>query len=317
MTLTEGIELFQLKSFSKYHGAQNDFFLAQARFAHLQRTSTLDQLRAWTRQICERRTGLGADGVVLLERVSPEQVQTLILNADGSLAATCGNALRCLSHYAHDQWQLASEVRAIRPEMGGQWQSELSADENFATLEKETFAICQAFQRSTELSTAGQSTVCMGEQTSIRAVDRELLSLFFEGFGLKEPQKAEARFVQLKNPHLVILSNEFSEMPLSTLSALGRGLQDWSPKDLGIPASNIGLLSGQKGNYRLTVYERGAGLTYCCGSGATAAFGLLEDLESSGSREPEFFQMPGGLVQVGGPKDNRWLKGPSEKVFDF
>ncbi|MBC9868913.1 MAG: diaminopimelate epimerase, partial [Opitutae bacterium] len=83
-------------NFTKMHGAGNDFVMVE----------NLDgSVRLTTRQIahlCHRRFGVGADGLVLLEKAPSEEVdaQMIYFNADGSRADMCGNAARCFTAFA-------------------------------------------------------------------------------------------------------------------------------------------------------------------------------------------------------------------------
>lgn len=91
------------KSFRKIHGAGNDFILLtgteQARVRALPDTAL---------RLCARRTGIGADGLVVSTLIStnPGVLEVTCLNADGSTATMCGNALRCAARCAADDYEL-------------------------------------------------------------------------------------------------------------------------------------------------------------------------------------------------------------------
>ena len=78
--------------FIKLHGAGNDFVFLTGR-----KEGTKDGLPDQARALCARRTGVGADGLVITELVSvdPAVLDIAVYNADGSVASMCGNALRC------------------------------------------------------------------------------------------------------------------------------------------------------------------------------------------------------------------------------
>ncbi len=75
--------------FVKYHGAGNDFVLIDARRVSM-------QWETLASQICERKTGIGADGLLLLFSSSKADFRMRIFNADGSEPAMCGNGIRCM-----------------------------------------------------------------------------------------------------------------------------------------------------------------------------------------------------------------------------
>lgn len=77
--------------FSKYSGTGNDFVLID------NRTPFFSQ--KWVPSICNRRNGVGADGVILLEKGAKTPFKMRIFNSDGSEAEMCGNGLRCLTKF--------------------------------------------------------------------------------------------------------------------------------------------------------------------------------------------------------------------------
>ncbi len=78
---------------TKMHGTRNDFILVDERTPHLQDYAKFAQL------ICERHSGVGADGLLLVLPSSRSDVRMRIFNADGSEAEMCGNGIRCLALY--------------------------------------------------------------------------------------------------------------------------------------------------------------------------------------------------------------------------
>lgn len=76
--------------FSKYHGAGNDFILIDAR------SLSFEDPAQMARRLCDRRHGIGADGLILLCASSVADYKMRIFNADGSEPAMCGNGIRCL-----------------------------------------------------------------------------------------------------------------------------------------------------------------------------------------------------------------------------
>ena len=78
---------------TKMHGAQNDFVLLDAR------TAVLSDLGAFARWACDRRAGIGADGLLVLEPSRDGDVRMRTINADGSEAEMCGNGVRCAARW--------------------------------------------------------------------------------------------------------------------------------------------------------------------------------------------------------------------------
>ena len=105
--------------FSKYHGSQNDFLVIDDR----------DEIFPIDRQLiaslCHRKKGVGADGILLLQKSRVADCRMRIFNADGSEAAMCGNGLRCLVAFAREKGARCETVevggRVVRCSMEGEW----------------------------------------------------------------------------------------------------------------------------------------------------------------------------------------------------
>lgn len=78
------------------HGCGNDFVVVDNR----NNAATLEQWIAWTPQLCDRRYGVGADGLLLLQRSDISDFTMIYRNADGSDAGMCGNGGRCIAAFA-------------------------------------------------------------------------------------------------------------------------------------------------------------------------------------------------------------------------
>ena len=90
---------------SKYHGAGNDFLIIDLNKTEIELGLLVPNIPHW----CHRHKGIGADGVLFLEKGAPASFKILIYNADGSLARMCGNGLRCMAlyittHYQQNGW---------------------------------------------------------------------------------------------------------------------------------------------------------------------------------------------------------------------
>lgn len=87
-------------NFAKLHGAGNDFLLFDGRSD----PSLEAALPALVSRLCNRHTGPGADGVLLLKPQGPRVARVVYWNADGSEAAFCANATRCAARFAAERW---------------------------------------------------------------------------------------------------------------------------------------------------------------------------------------------------------------------
>ncbi len=270
--------------FEKWHGAQNDFLFVEAlKLAHL----SVPQLRVLAQHICHRRTGIGADGLVLWDIPTAENQNftLLIVNSDGSFAGTCGNALRCFGALLlnHTLWSGLESLAIERYCLNA---AELQKDEQICAV-SEVFAHLIAWQKPTSLQNNFEIEVEMGKV-------RQLVPL---AKILYENNSIEACFVELANPHLVLYSDIFEQFKTDDFVKCGEFFQSIQREKFlpNMPLSNIGMLSLSQ---KLTVFERGAGLTACCGSGAVAARVALEHFLSNNIAAQSDFFMPGGTLTI-------------------
>ena len=83
--------------FWKMSGSGNDFVMIDNR-----RGTFPKQVSAWAKRLCHRQEGVGADGLLLLEKSRKADFRMVYFNADGSRASMCGNGARCMAWFAHE-----------------------------------------------------------------------------------------------------------------------------------------------------------------------------------------------------------------------
>ncbi len=219
--------------FTKMHGLGNDFVIIDARA----RPVTLDDARA--RALADRHTGIGCDQVIVIEPARDNAADAFmrIRNADGGEVAACGNAARCVASI------VAAE--AARP-----------------SVRIETLAgVLEA-----EIGDNGTVTVDMGEP----ALDWQSIPLAREqdtiGLDVSAPPLANPVAVNMGNPHAVFFVDDAEAIDLASL---GPVLEHHAmfPERANIGVAQV--LAGDR--LRLRVWERGAGITLACGTGACAA----------------------------------------------
>lgn len=220
------------RRFLKMHGLGNDFVVLDARQDGF--TVTAPQARA----IADRRTGVGFDQLILLEppRDAGADAFMRILNPDGSESGACGNATRCVAHL-------------------------LAAEAGVASVTVETVAGLLA----SRVNPDGSVTVDMGPaRLDWRSLPmaREVDTLHVH---LHAGPLADACCLSMGNPHAVFFVDNVDDVDLA---ALGPGLETHPifPERCNIEIAQV--LSPEL--IRMRVWERGAGITRACGSGACA-----------------------------------------------
>lgn len=324
--------------FEKFHGASNDFIFIQSSF--LSRFNKQVELKNFVIETCHRTRGVGADGVVFYdfnlhkkENLKKLEVKIFIVNSDGSFAATCGNALRCLGLklMQDNLWQGEVEVPVHRliPYFALSEKEVVALEEQFI-FQAEYFAILvnAKITSSSHVAKKALVSVAMGREKEVKATP--LVENSLAHFG-NELDFLTPIYVALSNPHWVFISPIFQNFNKKMFEEFGvlaqTSLRSKTLTD-SVPLSNIGmitLINKSSEKWDLVVYERGAGLTECCGSGSVAACVALEfsgHVSTKSNEKTEvYFQMPGGTVSISAPKTingeegQRVLTGPAEWVF--
>jgi diaminopimelate epimerase len=226
--------------------------------------------------LCDRRRGLGADGVLRVVPSSALEIDSAAewfmdyRNADGSVAEMCGNGARLFARYL--------------VEAGLQSGSEFLVG-------------TRAGDRQVRVHTDGSVTVHMGQPritgSSVAVVDGRELS------GVA---------VDVGNPHLVSALDEELD---GALDALDLGEQPRYDRDLFPEGVNLEFVTVLGGNaLRMRVYERGVGETRACGTGTVAAVAAMLHLGGSETGSSTV-DIPGGRVAVAVREDGSTLTGPA------
>jgi len=261
---------------TKHEGAGNDFLVV---------LDPADDLRlsvAQVRLLCDRRRGIGADGII---RVGPGRdgcdLSTALRNADGSAAEMSGNGIRCLAQAAVDGGLVAPPRFTVATAGGvrtvefvaGQWPGRARA------------------------------SVDMGPVT----------------LGPDQPQDFADRRVRtadVGNPHLVLYGPGVASVDIAVL-----GPQLQSAFAGGINVEWICRADDDEGEaLELRVWERGAGETLACGTGSVAAAAAARAWGVVDASGPVRVRNPGGMLEVTlgtGPGDPAFLAGPVRKVADI
>ncbi|MFM8856685.1 MAG: diaminopimelate epimerase [Actinomycetota bacterium] len=265
---------------TKHHGWGNDFLVVD-----VSRPGTLppgvdlsDLARAW----CDRRTGVGADGLLVLEIRNPAELGMILVNADGSRAEMSGNGIRCLVQAAHRSvWTTASltswPVRySVETEAGPRIVDVLGPEAD------------GVLHLSVDMGTVEQ----IGPPAT------------WSSLGCHEDRPV--RHVSLGNPHAVVGVDDVEAVDLA---ALGEK----------VPMVNLEIIEPgpEPDAVTMRVHERGAGLTMACGTGACAAaeaavaWGLVPS--SVGDVR---VHMPGGdaYVHIDASTKRATLTGPAQFV---
>ena len=259
------------------HGLGIDFVVLDRR----RDAVTIDAATA--RNIADRRTGIGCDQLILIEppRDPSAQVRMRILNADGSEAEACGNATRCIASLVAEE---TGDNRARIETLAGLLETELLPDRNVAV--------------DMGPARTGWRDIPLAREIHTGRVDLALGPL-------REPV-----CTNIGNPHATFFVPDAAAIDLASL---GPPLEH---DPLFPERANIGVATVlDRGKIRLRVWERGAGITRACGTGACAALVAAHRRGLTG-REAT-------VALDGGTLDIRWredghviMTGPASLAFE-
>ncbi|GAO01717.1 diaminopimelate epimerase [Anaeromyxobacter sp. PSR-1] len=252
--------------FVKYHGLGNDFVVVDG--------PLMDAERA--RRICDRRRGVGADGVltVLPPRTAGAAATMHIFNSDGSVAAMCGNGIRCVARHLADTRGLDGDL-VIDTDSGPK-----------------------------------RCTIHRGPGGAVEAVSVEMGPARLEG---EQPFRVDgealrALRVSMGNPHAVL----FDAPERARALAVGPAIERLVPGGV-----NVGFARPGPSGIDLVVWERGAGLTDACGTGACAAAVASVSRGLARAGVPVEVRLPGGALAITVAPDlvGVTMRGPAERAF--
>ena len=273
--------------FEKYQGAGNDFVIVSEKELI---EKGIPEYGEFASQVCNRHFGIGADGLIILKYVASMPFM-FFFNADGSQAPMCGNGIRCFSHYLVNNHLVDGNEFVVKTVPG-----DLTIRVNYDE-EKDDFS----------------ARVNMGKPIfNIK----ELINTEKEQF-LREKinidgKEIEISYIFMGTDHSVIFVNDFSDYDIDEIGKKIENYTDLFPKKVNV---NFVKVYDRK-RMEVITWERGAGRTLACGTGATASavlaktFGFVDDKVN--------VKVPGGqlVIEYEGGENNAFMAGPSEKIAE-
>lgn len=268
--------------FWKYQGAGNDFVMLDQRETQwISREDT-----TLIGHLCDRRFGIGADGLILLQKHPEFDFEMVYFNADGKESTMCGNGGRCIVAFA---WHLGIMDRSCRfMAIDGIHEAQVSG--------------------ISENASAGRTQA--GIAVNLKMSD------------VQQVEKAgDAYILNTGSPHYVRFVKNLENLDMVTEGRAVRYSDRWKKDGINV---NLVADAATNSKYPIRTYERGVeDETYACGTGATAA--AIATFLSEGGKVGDFaidLQTKGGELVVNchangdGTFSNIWLWGPAVRVFE-
>ncbi|MDB9509602.1 diaminopimelate epimerase [Kamptonema animale CS-326] len=270
--------------FTKYHGLGNDFILIDNRHQS-EPILTLQQAE----ELCDRHFGIGGDGVIFaLPGQNGTDYTMRIYNSDGSEAEMCGNGIRCLAKFIADLEGVNAKTQYRIDTLAGVMTPELLAD--------------------------GQVKVDMGIPrllaaeipTTLESPDRKVVELPLEVAG----QSWLVTCVSMGNPHCITFVEDVSAIALETIGPLFEHHAVFPQR------TNTEFIQIIRRDYvKMRVWERGAGVTLACGTGACAS--VVAGVLAGKCDRIAAVELPGGILQIEWSQTDQrlYMTGPAVQVF--
>ncbi|MDY5845218.1 MAG: diaminopimelate epimerase [Bariatricus sp.] len=271
-------------NFTKMHGLGNDYVLVNCFREKIQEPSEL------AKKISDRHFGIGSDGLILVKPSEKADFKMEIYNADGSAAKMCGNGIRCLAKYVYECGMTAKTVLTV-----------------------ETVSGIRTLILLIEEGTVGQICVDMGTP---RLNAHSIPILCERDIVYKEPITVDGisyrmTGISMGNPHAVVYVDDVKSYPVEKTGPAFE-FHPRFPERINVEFCQV----LDRRTIALRIWERGAGETLACGTGACAACvaGVLNDLTD----EKVTVKLLGGELSVRWDRqvNHVYLTGPAVRVFD-
>ena len=268
--------------FTKMHGLGNDFVMVDGF------SESVPNAQEIAPEICDRRTGIGADGLIVIMPSEKADFKMHYINSDGSLAEMCGNGIRCLSKYVYEHGLTESTDFVV---------------ETLAGLNRQALTV--------ENGTVVEISVDMGKPYFLRS---EIPMLGDEGKVVDEPLEVdgeEYRITALStgNPHAVMFVDDVDKAPLTEL---GPKVERHSAFPNRTNVEFVQVLD--RGNVRMRIWERGCGETLASGSGSSAS--AVASIVNGFADEDVNVHVRLGILRISWAEGGSIImKGPAAEVF--
>ncbi|MFW8650283.1 diaminopimelate epimerase [Vibrio diabolicus] len=267
--------------FSKMHGLGNDFMVVDCITQNVFFSQDL------IRRLADRHTGVGFDQLLVVE--APYDPETdfhyRIFNADGSEVEQCGNGARCFACFVRlkgltNKYSISVSTKKGKMILNIEDDGEVTVNMGVPEFEPNKIPFKAKQKEKTYIMRAGEKTLFCGA-------------------------------VSMGNPHVVTVVDDVDTADVDTLGPLLESHERFPER---VNAGFMQVVS--RDHIRLRVYERGAGETQACGSGACAAVavGILQGLLDENVK----VSLPGGELRIAwqGPGKPLFMTGPTTHVFD-
>ena len=277
--------------FTKMEGLGNDYVYVDCTKQNLENASNLAKI------ISDRHFGVGSDGLILIKSSKKADFRMQMFNSDGTEAEMCGNGIRCVGKYVYDKG-LTDKT----------------------TLKIETLAGIKVLNLNVEDGKVKTVKVDMGEPIlDYKLIPAKDGKVYKSRDGIKfykvniniEGDLKELTCVSMGNPHGIDFANNIEKLKIEKFGPIIEVDEHFPNK---VNAEFIEILD--KHNIKMRVWERGAGETLACGTGACAS--VVASFLNGYTERNVTVELLGGKLEIEWNKEDNhvYMTGPAETVFE-
>ena len=275
--------------FTKMEGIGNDFIFIDDRAGNIESYRPYPEL---AQKLCSRHFGIGADGIILILKSQDHDIRFRIYNSDGSEAQMCGNGMRCFAKLLYEKKIISKKIFTVDTKAG--------------TVVPEVITDDGGLVRSVRVDMGEPILLCRDipfKSPNERALDELLIA--------GKDQEYRITTVSMGNPHAVIFVEDLESVDVEKI---GRSIETHERFPEKTNVEFIEVVS--KSELKMKVWERGAGITLACGTGACAV--LVAAHLTGRTDDRALIHLTGGDLEIHWDKaSNHVFKtGPATLVFE-
>lgn len=265
--------------FAKMHGAGNNFVIFE------DMDNKYKNLEGLAKVLCDTAFGIGADGILVVRKSNIAEIQMVIINADGSYAAMCGNGLRCFVKYVYEKELVKNETMKVETGDG---------------IKIATVKLQEGKVREVKINMGIPSF----DPSHIPALSKDII--------IERPIEVNGKAYKLNTlllgvPHTIII-DKLDNFKVEE----GKAIERFELFPQGTNVNFTEVISRKE--IKVKTWERGAGATLACGTGSCAAVVACNKL---GLVDKEVkVNIPGGILFIEITEEGIMMTGPAVMVYE-
>ena len=268
--------------FTKMHGCGNDYVYVNCLEETVKHPDKVAQF------VSDRHFGIGSDGLILIEPSEVADFCMAMYNADGSRGEMCGNGIRCVAKYVYD-YGLTDKTKVSIETLAGIKYIDMEVQDGKMKTAK--------VNMGSPILCPSEIPVTIGEKQCVNE------PLIVEG------KEYHVTAVSMGNPHCIVFVDDINSVELEKIGP------KFETNPVFPKKTNTEFVEVKNDKYvRMRVWERGAGITWACGTGSCAT--LVACVLNKRTQRTAQIELDGGILTIQWADNNRiYMTGPATKVF--